>query len=397
MPSDGQVAATRPNLLTPDPREEKEDHMNRIRFTSLWLFAFVALLVLAGPLQAAPPRYVFQDLGVLPNCDGSSVYAVNNLGQVAGYGLQAYPLDSYDRAFLKNYGQPMQDLGTLGGNYACARGINNAGQVAGWSEVDASLWNDHAFLKNPGQPMVTLGTLGGDESRAYGINDAGQVVGYAQDGLGNVRPFLKSPGQDMEDLGGQSYNPYGEALSINSAGQVVGQSYKLVVSPTGWLVPGNRRAFLKSPGEVMVDLDTLGGDESRASAINHAGQVVGDAENGAGVRLAFLKNPGEAMQALQTPAPYTGSAAWAINRRGQIVGSAYLSAAPYTHPVLWDQGIMYNLNDLTVNLPFPEALWYATGINDQGWITVMTRYSSGAGLLIPVGDSSPAIQLLLLD
>ena len=116
-----------------------------------------------------------------------------------------------------------------------------------------------------------------------------------------------------------------------------------------------------------------------------------------GVRLAFLKNPGEAMQALQTPAPYSGSAAWAINRRWQIVGSAYLSVAPYTHPVLWDQGIMYNLNDLTVNLPFPEVLWYATGINDHGWITVMTRYSSGAGLLIPVGDSSPAIQLLLLD
>ncbi len=371
--------------------------MNRIRSTSSWLFALVALLALAGPLQAAPPRYVFQDLGVLPNCESSGAYAINNAGQVAGFGLQAYPLPSYSRAFLKNYGQPMQDLGTLGGNYAWAQGINNAGQVVGFSELDVDLQNDHAFLKNPGEAMVDLGTLGGDKSRAYGINDAGQVVGYAQDGLGKVRPFLKSPGQAMEDLGSESDNPYGEARGINSAGQVVGHSYKMVETPGGWLVPGNQRAFLKSPGQPMENLGTLGGDTSSAWAINDAGQVVGWAKNGAGINLAFVKNPGEAMQALQTPAPYTSSQAWSINRRGQIVGSGDLSGAPYSHPLLWDQGAMYNLNDLTVNLPFPEALKYATGINDQGWIIVETGYSSGAGLLIPVGTPSPALQLLLLD
>ncbi|MDP2046849.1 MAG: hypothetical protein Q8L00_11630 [Deltaproteobacteria bacterium] len=370
--------------------------MNRIRFTSC-LLALAALLALAGPLTAAPPRYVFQDLGVLPNCGVSSVSAVNNLGQVAGDGIQAYPLPSYFRAFLKNYGQPMQDLGTLGGNYAWAAGINNTGQVTGCSEVDASLLNDHAFLKNPGQPMVNLGTLGGDESRAYGINDAGQVVGYALDNLGNVRPFLKSPGQAMEDLGGLGDNPYGGARGINSAGQVVGQSWKLVESPEGWLVRANERAFLKSPGQPMENLGTLGGDFSSAYAINQAGQVVGWAQNDAGIYLAYVKNPGEAMQALQTPAPYTGSQAWSINRRGQIAGSVSLSGAPWSHAALWDQGIMYNLNDLTVNLPFPGALHYATGINDQGWITVDTGYSSGAGLLIPGGDPSTAIQLLLLD
>ena len=370
--------------------------MNRIRFTSVGLFVLAALLALAGPLAAAPPRYVFQDLGVLPNCDSSGVYAVNNLGQVVGFGLQAYPLPSYDRAFLKNYGQPMLDLGTLGGNYAWATGINNTGQVVGVSELNASLWNDHAFLKNPGEAMVDLGTLGGDESRAYGINDAGQVVGYAQDGLGNVRPFLKSPGQDMEDLGSTGENPYGVAQGINSAGQVVGQSHKLEWTGAAY-IRVNERAFLKSPGQPMENLGTLGGDISRAYAINQAGQVVGSAKNGADVMLAFLKNPGEAMQALQTPAPYTGSHALSINRRGQIVGSASLSGEPWSHPVLWDQGIMYNLNDLTVNLPFPGALWYATGINDQGWITVATRYSSGAGLLIPGGGASPGIMMLLLD
>jgi len=347
---------------------------------------------------AAPPRYVFHDLGAPPNCDLSSAEGLNNLGQVVGYGIQADPLPLYNRAFLKNYSQPMQDLGTLGGNQGIAQAVNNGGQVAGWAyDAVGTYGRQRAFLKNPGEAMQDLGTLGGDQSRAYGINDAGQVVGYAQDGLGNVRPFLKSPGQAMEDLAGQSDNPYGEARGINSAGQVVGHSYKLVETPEGWLVHGNERAFLKSPGQPLENLGTLGGDLSFAYAINDAGQVVGNAKNGAGVNLAFLKNPGELMQALQTPAPYIGSFAWSFNRRGQIVGSVSLSGAPWSHAVLWDQGIMYDLNDLTVNLPFPGALQHATGINDQGWITVLTGYSSGAGLLIPGGDLSPSINLLLLD
>jgi len=370
--------------------------MNRRRFTPLGLFAIAALLVLAGSLQAAPPRYVYHDLGAPPDGDISSAYALNNAGQVVGQAesvLEPY----YSQAFLKNYGRPFELLGTLGGMESFADAVNNAGQVVGtaWDTV-GTYGRQRAFLKNPGEAMVDLGTLGGNQSRAYGINDAGQVVGYAQDGLGNVRPFLKSPGQDMEDLGGTGENPYGAAQGINSAGQVVGQSYKLEWSGVIYFQV-NQRAFLKSPGQPMEILSTLGGDMSFANAINHTGQVVGWAKDGAGVMLAFLKNPGEAMQPLPTPAPYTGSFAISINRRGQIVGGAKLSGAPYAHAVLWENGIMYNLTDLTINLPPGELVWHATGINDRGWITVEMYNGVTAGLLIPGGNPGPAIQLLLLD
>jgi len=67
------------------------------------------------------------------------------------------------------------DLGTLGGSISYAYGINNSGQVAGWSYLaENSTW--HAFLYD-GTAKKDLGTLGGSISYAYGINNTGQVVG----------------------------------------------------------------------------------------------------------------------------------------------------------------------------------------------------------------------------
>ena len=70
------------------------------------------------------------------------------------------------------------DLGTLGGGFSGAYGINDAGQAVGQSYT----YNGpaRAFITGPdGVGMTDLGTLGGDNSGASGINDAGQVVGQS--------------------------------------------------------------------------------------------------------------------------------------------------------------------------------------------------------------------------
>ena len=91
-------------------------------------------------------------------------------------------------AFLYSNGV-MQDLGTLLGGYqSYARGINNKGQVAGYSTTNGnSLVN--AFLDSGGV-IQDLGTLpGGTWREAHGINNNAQVVGVG-DAAATVRTVL---------------------------------------------------------------------------------------------------------------------------------------------------------------------------------------------------------------
>jgi probable HAF family extracellular repeat protein len=238
------------------------------------------------------------DLGVLPGQVYSRANGINAMGQVVGYsGLQRDSTES--RAFVWSGQTGMIDIGTLGGAYAQAYAINDAGYITGASQTQGMgpILTTHAFIYQVPTPpfrryhqMVDLGALAGLSSYGMAINSYNHVVGYSTIATNDerVHAFLHD-GKKMIDLGslGGPGNRWGSdlsvALGVNKYDQVVGYTYLPVVGE----MPIQQVAFLwnrASDGSgQMVNLNTLLYRESKdyllfsATAINDKGQIAATA------------------------------------------------------------------------------------------------------------------------
>jgi probable HAF family extracellular repeat protein len=158
----------------------------------------------------------------------SVAWAINDAGAVAGFSELPNHENRAFRTSASGVINPATDnLGTLGGAFSVARGINNAGQVVGESATTTG--SIHAFRTAENSAIQAgtddLGTLGGANSSAWGINNAGQVVGTSSGADGAIRAFLYTGGhmRDLNDLiaAGSGWT-LDAATAINDAGQIVG-------------------------------------------------------------------------------------------------------------------------------------------------------------------------------
>jgi probable HAF family extracellular repeat protein len=358
--------------------------------------ALLVQTITVRPAQATP-RYIVLDLGTLPGGTVSGGYGINSSGQVTGYSSTTnsqpgFPGFFGSHAFLYS-GGGMSDLGVLvgadsfGGADSSGSGINNSGQVTG----DALIPNGsakHAFLYADGSmnDIHTLGDpnqdglQGGPGSHGYGINDSGQVAGYSS--ISNYssasHAFLYSGG-GMSDLGTLPGGALSYGYGINNSGQVTGES---AVNAGATIY----HAFLYSGGS-MRDIGTLGGTSSHAYAINNAGQVTGTSDYLGIGQHTFLYAINTGMMDLGTLGGFT-SRGNGINNSGQVVGNSYITGNSAVHAFLYSGGAMYDLNNiaLTGQMADFSYLQIAQGINDHGLITgygITTNGATRAFLAIP--------------
>lgn len=242
---------------------------------------FHAFRTTPGGLISSPGA----DLGTLGGLF-SYGYAINATGQFTGLSdTGAFASHAFRTTATGRISDPGTDLGTLGGTNSIGGAINASGQVTG----NANLPNDvasHAFRTTAtgriSDPGTDLGVFpGGSRSSGGGINDAGQVFGYSEyalppppNTLGPTRAFrttptglVTDPGADLGTLGGS----VSSASAINSSGQVAGSSK----------IAGDLQthAFRSSPNGqpvVLTDLGSLGGNSFGIGIVRRGRGVFGD-------------------------------------------------------------------------------------------------------------------------
>jgi probable HAF family extracellular repeat protein len=294
-------------------------------------------------------------------------------------------------AFLFRNGA-LTNLGTLdAGNNSQALGLNNQGQVVGYSETGDFDPNFgfpliHAFAWNHGV-LTELPTLGGASAAAGAINESGLVLGVSETstdidpvlGFADFHAALWQHGKiiDLGSLGGTfsgvgtagSGLPFFVDRSFNPAGQVAGYAQTAIPSTdpvpeftsfTPVPAPGfmNEVHAFRWQGRTMHDLGTLGGSFSEATALNSRGHTAGMSTSD------HVPNPNN-IDWFGVPFPTIHAALWcrgkaidlgtlggpvaepfAINDHDQVVGWSVLSDNASIDAFLWQDGRMRDLNTL---------------------------------------------------
>ena len=321
------------------------------------VFIAIVLMALALPWPIGrDDRYDVIDLGALPGDVSSTAKDINDYEQIVGY---SYNGAGEFRGFLWEDGI-MTDLGTLGGTYTRAYGINNSGRVAGYSYNENGY--SRAFLWENGV-MTDLGTLGGVWSAAYDINELGEVAGYSYDSEGKYHAFIWKDGvmTDLGTLGGDN----SVAFVINNKGDVSGRTE----IPAGTFHAFGSEKKVQSCRQCpvtpdLIDLGTLGGENSDGWDMNDAGQVIGWSDTGTGEYHAFFWDAGHMFDLGTMDGP--NSEARGINDHGHAVGNGF-DDLEEPRAFLWEGEDLIDLNDLAPPA-FDRVLAFANAINDAGQI-----------------------------
>ncbi|NHC47240.1 hypothetical protein [Motilibacter aurantiacus] len=335
---------------------------------ALAVSAAVAGAPLSAPAEAAPeqPRYSLVDLGPL---GGTAAFGlgVNNRGVVVG--TSRTTTESRPQIAFRATGGTVSSLGTLpGSTFSRAFEVNVRGEAVGEASTASPEVSRAVFWDASGK-LTDLGTLGGASAVANDLNDEGTVVGSASTAAGASRAFRTGHRRAMTalPLPFPGLTGASRATAVSDGNHIVGRAP----------VPGGvSQAILWRAGKEPVVLGALvPGRYSEALDVNKlqtavGESVVGETATGTPIYHATVWSGGTARD-LGTVDGLRNSRAAAVNDAGDVVGHA---SGFYNFPtidgtaVLWRGSAGYDLNDLVVGLPTGWVLRTAESVSGKGQI-----------------------------
>jgi probable HAF family extracellular repeat protein len=350
----------------------------------------LATILVVSSTASAQPLYRFTDLGVLPGYSNSIATGLNNSGMVVGSSDNATYVQ---RAFLWTAESGMIDLGPN-----AAFDVNDSGTVVGggfplgfFEESGGFLWTSN----NGRQTLPNDFFIPHEYSAGVAVNDSNYIVISNVDIIG-ANSLLWKSGSAYKDIGHIAAGMWTEAMDINNQNVIVGVEQNMGGN--------NQLAFRWTPeGGIRPLANLFGLPNSSAEGINDRGEIVGyahadDTSNSIATRYAVAWSATGQIRMLRELIPSQNSLAEDINKQGVIVGS--IIAGSRWFAVLWTQdGAIYDLNSLLIDLPNGITLTKAHAINDMGLIVgaaVDTNQVSHAFLLTPVPEPAGILLAIIM-
>jgi probable HAF family extracellular repeat protein len=312
--------------------------------------------------------YTITDLGVLPGGSYSAALAINNEGQIVGYsnlmGSSNHNGFRYQDGHMSNLGLVP---GFVGGE---ATALSDSGNVVGNQYKVNPVTKHHGAIYNDDGSITDVPPLGSNSCNFFGVNNGGDVVGYSETDQGLPTHAVLYTGGQLNVLGMLQGDMFSWAYAINDAGLIVGKSGGDHVN----------HAFIYLDG-TMTDLGTLGGPSAIADAITNNNLIAGySTPDDTGLYHAFLLAPDSGMVDLGVLPGDTSSYARGLNSLGQVVGVSQGSGT--STAFVYQDGQMSDLNSLVVNGD-NWTLLAANGINDSGVIVGQGSVVLGDGTVFP--------------